>query len=220
VNSGATSLAEGKYIYKTDVNLVLGNERAVRAYVLRATLETLPEWKNHNVGVGLAPYDECRTVMKKAAVIDNEMWVYHINATLVQDIVGAVKIASHYFKVDPAVFLHDIYIKNLNDDRQSDLLKESKEALIRANKDLYSGTCNALTEAAKLLGVSGRMNLYVFSHNKNPKIPQKELHDALESGGADSVETDTNRPYAESGANKGDAWIGIDTNFHLATFKL
>lgn len=217
MTSGATSLAEDKVQFKTDVNLILGNEQKLRAYVLRATHLALPQWKDHNVGVGIAPYEECHHINKDAAVIDNEMWVYQINATIAQDIVSAVTIASKYFRVDPAIFLRDIYVKNLNDDREDDL---SKNQLIRANKQLYSGVCSALSEAARQLGVSGRLQLYVFSHNKNYKIPQNDLHEALLSGGADSVVTDIHKPWATSGSNDGKDKLKIKTNFHLATINL
>ncbi len=218
MSNGATSLAEGSYKFKTDVGLVLGNEREVRTHVLRTTLDDLSVWKSRNVGVSLAPYeDRATTGRKTAALIDNEMWVYGINATMEQDIVAAVKIASKYFRVDPAVFLSDIYVKNLNAERENEM---EGQALIRANKDLYGGVSGALTAAAKYLGVSGRLQLYVFSHNKNPKIPQQSLADALIGGGAASVVTDEHRPKVEVGSNTGQQSIRQRTNFHLATLNV
>ncbi|HEY6530602.1 MAG TPA: hypothetical protein VIZ65_18085 [Cellvibrionaceae bacterium] len=53
------------------------------------------------------------------------------------------------------------------------------EALIRANKSLYTGVCNALLEAARLLGIGHQLNFYVFSKSVNPKMPQQALEEAL-----------------------------------------
>ena len=212
--SGATTLGEGHYEFKTDVNLIFGNQRVERSHVLRTSAYSLSVWKTRNPGVGLSPFkDRLATVTKDASIIDKDVWVFGINATSAQDIVGAVKLASRYYNTKPSDILNDIYAKNLNDDRET---KMANEVLIRANRDLYSGVCRALVEAAKMLGVSNQLNFYVFSKNNNPKIPQSYLVDALKAGGASSVATDDNRPRVMVGDNQGIDSIPQLTNFHLA----
>ncbi len=218
-HDGATSLAEGRYAFKTDVNLIFGKQNQKRTYVLRTTLHSLPIWRNRNPGVGLSLFKSRATeigVEKYASIIDGDLWVFSINACLVQDIVAAVKIASCYFKVKPSVFLSNIYAKNLNADDENGM---ATQVLIRANKDLYTNTCKALIDAAKQLGVSNALNFYVFSHNKNPKIPKTDLVDALQSGGADSVVTDEREPIVIMGDNQGIDQLKLRTNVHLAILK-
>lgn len=215
--SGATTLGEGQYEFKTDVNLIFGNQRVGRTHVLRTSAYSLPVWKTRNPSVGLSPFkDRTATVTKDASIIDKEVWVFGINATSAQDIVSAVKLASRYYDIKPSVILNDVYAKNLNVDSENNL---TNEILIRANKDLYSGVCKALVDAAKLLGVSNQLNFYVFSKSNNPKIPQSDLVDALKAGGASSVTTDENRPRVMVGDNKGIDSIPQLTNFHLAKLK-
>ena len=212
--SGATSLAEGKYEFKTDVNLIFGKESVQRTHVLRTTLHSLTLWKNRNPGIALSPY---KVQTKDAAIINGEVWVFGINASWAQDIVIAVKIASNHYKVKPFVLLSNVYAKNLNAEGES---KMSNQALIRANKNLYGDTCKALVNAAKQLGISNKLNFYVFSHNENPKIPQADLAAALQDGGADSVVTDEHKPKVTVGDNQGTRRIRQRTNFHLATLDV
>lgn len=215
--SGATTLGEGQYEFKTDVNLIFGNQRVGRTHVLRTSAYSLSVWKTRNPSVGLSPFkDRTATVTKDTSIIDKEVWVFGINATSAQDIVSAVKLASRYYDIKPSVILNDVYAKNLNVDSENNL---ANEILIRANKDLYSGVCKALVDAAKLLGVSNQLNFYVFSKSNNPKIPQSDLVDALKAGGASSVAIDANRPRVMVGDNKGIDSIPQLTNFHLAKLK-
>ena len=216
-HNGATSLAEGQYQFKTDVNLIFGKQRLERTHVLRTTLYGLAAWKNRNPSVGLSPFKDLTSgVTKYASVIDGEIWGFGINASITQDIVAAIKIASRYYEVKASVLLSDIYAKNLNVEGESDI---ANQCLIRANKDLYTNTCKALADAARQLGVSNKLNFYVFSKNNNPKITQPDLVDALQSGGADSVVTDEHKPKVRSGNNKGTRSIIQHTNFHLATIS-
>jgi hypothetical protein len=217
IQNGATTLAEEKYEYKTDVNLIFGNKRVERTDVLRTTLHSLPVWKTRNPNVGLSPFkDRTSTVTKDASVIDGEMWVFGVNATQAQDIAAAIKIASNYYNIKPSVLLADIYAKNLNAEGEHEM---SNQALVRANKDLYSTVCKALIGAAKQLGVSNQFNFYVFSKNNNTKIPQPELASALREGGASSVNTDEHRPRVTVGDNTGKLYIQQFSNLHLATLK-
>ena len=216
--SGAMTIAEGKHEYKTDVELVLGNQRKGRSYVLRTTLESLSVWKTRNVNVAMSPYtDNSAAKSKDAAVIEGEIWVYAVNSTQTQDIVAAVKIAAKYFKVDPQTILREIYVKNLNVEREGDFTNEAK---VKANKGLYTSVCQALVGAAKQLGLSGELQLHVFNHNKNPKLPREDLIDSLVSGGASNVETDTHKPKVQIGSNSGEQSLVQKTNFHLATLKV
>jgi hypothetical protein len=215
--SGATTLGEGQYEFKTDVNLIFGGQRLARAHVLRTSAYSLSVWKTRNPSVGLSPFkDRTATVTKEASVIDKEMWVFGVNATSAQDIANAVKLASRYYNTKPSEILNDIYAKNLNVDRETEM---ANEILIRANKDLYSGVCKALIEAAKMLGVSNQLNFYIFSKSNNPKIPQSDLVDALKSGGASSVTTDDSKPRVMVGNNLGTRSMQQLTNFHLAKLK-
>ena len=43
---GVMTLAEGSHKYKTDVELVLSDERKIRNYVLRTSLDGLSVWKH------------------------------------------------------------------------------------------------------------------------------------------------------------------------------
>lgn len=214
--NGAMSVAEDKYAFKTDVNLIFGNQSVTRTHVLRTTLHSLPIWKTRNASISVSPHeDRSASVIKEAAIIDREMWTFEIDATSAEDIVAAVKFASNYYDVPPDVLLKNVYAKNLNAENVDSKHDEIK---IRINKDLYSSTCNAVLQAAKILGVSCQLNFYVFSKN-NTKIPHNELKDALLRGGADSVATDDHRPKVQVGNNAGTASLMQRTNFHLATLS-
>lgn len=215
--NGATTLGEGQHEFKTDVNLIFGGQRVERMQVLRTSAYSLSVWKTRNPSVGLSPFkDRMATVTKEASIIDKEVWVYGVNATSAQDIASAVKLASRYYNTQPSDILNDIYAKNLNVDRETDM---ANEVLIRANKALYSDVCKALVGAAKILGISNQLNFYVFSKNNNPKIPQSDLVDALKSGGASSVTTDDSKPRVMVGNNLGTRSMQQLTNFHLAKLK-
>ncbi|EIK45736.1 hypothetical protein O59_001375 [Cellvibrio sp. BR] len=215
--SGATTLGEGQYEFKTDVNLIFGNQRVERSHVLRTSAYSISIWKTRNPGIGLSPFkDRTSSVTKEASIIDKEIWVFGINATSSQDIVNAVKLASRYYNTKPSDILSDIYAKNLNDDREADM---ANEVLIRANKALYSDVCKALVDAAKLLGISNQLNFYVFSKSNNPKIPQPDLIEALKTGGASSAATDDHKPRVSVGNNLGTRSVQQLTNFHLAKLK-
>ncbi|MBU6950184.1 hypothetical protein [Hahella sp. HN01] len=95
----------------------------------------------------------------------------------------------------------------------------SNQALIRANKSLYSNTCKAILQAAKQLGISPEINFYVFSRNDNFKIPGNDLHEALTDGGATNVMTDQNRYKVSIGRNDNSAFTTQMTNFHMASLK-
>jgi len=218
IQSGVTSLAEGQYEFKADVNFIFGKQRIERTHVLRTAFHSLAEWKARNPHIGLSPFKgQNSAVAKYASIIDGEVWVFGVNATQAQDIVAAVKIASSHYKVKPSIFLQDIYTKNLNAELEN---KMANEALIRANIGLYTEVCEALIGAAKQLGVSHQLNFYVFSNNNNPKILRNNLVKALKAGGAESVETDKHRPRVTVGDNLGRRSIEQLTHFHLAKLKV
>ncbi|NOY16655.1 MAG: hypothetical protein GXP23_06985 [Gammaproteobacteria bacterium] len=219
IQNGATSLAEGKYAFKTDVNFIFGKQQRIeRTYVLRTTFHSLAEWKIRNPHIELSPFkSQNSAVVKYASIIDGEVWVFGINATQARDIVAAVKIASLYYRVKPSVFLQDIYTKNLNAEHED---KMTYEGLIRANIDLYTEVCGALIDAAKQLGVSHQLNFHVFSKNNNPKMPRNDLVKSLKAGGAESIETDEHCPRVMVGDNLGERSIDQFTHFHLAILKV
>ncbi|WP_308365371.1 MULTISPECIES: hypothetical protein [unclassified Microbulbifer] len=215
--SGATSIAEDNYAFKTDVNLIFGNQSVTRRYVLRTTLHSLPIWKTRNSNISVSLHeDRSASVSKEAAIIDREMWAFEIDVTRSDDIVSAVKFASNYYDVPSDVLLKNVYAKNLN---AENIDSKHDEIKIRTNKKLYTSTCNAIRQAAKILGVSCQLNFYVFSKNNNQKIPQNQLKNALVDGGANSVATDEHRPKVQVGNNSGNDFITQRTNFHLATFS-
>lgn len=215
---GAMSLGESQHKFKTDVGLVFGKQRKDRQYVLRTTLHPLGVWKTRNPGVSGSPFKiKNMSIQKDAAIIDKEVWVFNVNGTLAQDIVISVKMASQFYNVSPATIFSEVYAKNINVDKENDL---ANQALIRANKTLYSNTCKAILQAAKQLGVYNEINFYVFSRNDNYKIPSEDLHEALKEGGAINIRTDEHRHKVQLGNNEDSKGIIQMTNFHMASFKV
>ncbi len=220
--SGATALAEGGRKFKVDVDLIFNNLKSTdRKYILRTVFDDLGTWKAKYVEVNISPCEsKAHNQNKEYAIIDNEVWVFRINATHPADIITAVNIASKHYKVTPDTFLKDVYIKNMNAEQENEM---GMEALIKANKSLYTGTCNALREAAKTLAYKGPLRLHIFSNNKNPKMPQIDLHSALTEGGAKKVETDPAKyQYLVS---KNDNSQPVDqkpffTHHHVAVFDI
>ena len=216
---GAMSIAEGNYEYRVNVNLILDGGQKIKKHVLRTTLDSLSVWKSKYVK-NASPFEKViNGVTKDAAIIDKEVWVFNIDATRAEDIVIAVTIAKSYFKVSAKDIIGDVYVKNLNTERENEMEAQAK---VRANKKLYSSTSIALSEAAKKLGVSGSINLWVFSNNLNPKIPKDDLHEALlKDGTASSVTTDDKTKHVFFvGSNDGTTELKIKTNLHLATLRI
>jgi len=216
---GAMSIAEGSYDYRVDVNLVLDSGKKIKKYVLRTTLDSLSVWKSKYSKNSSAFKELINGITKDAAIIDGEVWVFSIDATNPADIFIAVSIAKNYFKVKAEDIIGDVYVKNLNAERENEM---ERQALVRANKTLYSSVCQALVQAAKNLGVSGTINFWIFSNNVNPKIPKQDLHEALLTDGkATSVTTDDNSKHVfVVGSNDGTVEQKIKTNLHLATLKI
>ncbi|MGM8227839.1 hypothetical protein ACSV5M_14730 [Cellvibrio sp. ARAG 10.3] len=216
--SGAMTIAEGDLRFKVDVSVVFGGGAAAKKYVLRTTLDSIGVWKAKYVKVNTSPFQgRVKTTLKDAAIIDKEVWVFNVDATRSVDVVAAIEIAMKVYQVPAADIIRDIYVKNLN--IESENLMES-QAKVRANKALYKNTCNAIREAAEKLGVRGEINLWVFSSNVNPKIPQQDLHQSLNEGGARSVATDELQYKIWSGSNDGERAERFKTNLHLAKFTL
>ena len=134
-------------------------------------------------------------------------------------IFAAVKIGMACYKIGAAELLSDIYVKNLNTDQENEM---GRQALIKANQKLYESVAKAIREAARLLGVSGIINLHVFSNKKNYKIPKDDLHIALRDGGADSVEMDETTKFKyDVQSNDGEQFFeNMITHLHLAKFKV
>ena len=214
--SGATTIAEGDVKYKTDASLIIGG-RNERSCVLRTTLDTMDIWKSKYVKTPRSPFEaKIKTVTKEAAIIDGEVWVFNINATLPPDLVAAVEIACRFYKVKPDDIFENIYVKNLNAEREHEM---AAKALIQANKNLYTKTCEALLTAARSLNIRKSLNFYVFSNKANFKIPHGDLRDALTKGGAISVTTDDKKHEYTSGSNDGKRILKMFTHLHLATLQ-
>lgn len=220
--SGATALAEGGRKFKVDVDLIFNNLKSTdRKYILRTVFDSLGAWKAKYAEVNISPCEsKAHSQNREYAIIDGEVWVFGINATKSADIVGAIQIACKHYKVNQSVFLKDIYIKNMNAEHENEM---GLDALIKANKSLYRSTCDALRAAAVSLSYKGSINLHVFSNNKNPKIPQIDLHQALKDGGAKELTLDPSKyQYLVS---KNDNTQPADqkpfiTNHHVAIFDI
>ncbi|HTF98346.1 MAG TPA: hypothetical protein VL995_19560 [Cellvibrio sp.] len=215
---GALSLAECRPEFKVDCTLILNNGRDKKDFILRTALDSVAVWKSKNTEIPISPFQgKVNLTSKDAAIIENDVWVFGVDATKSQDVFAAVKIGMDYYKAKATDIIGDVYVKNLNTDHQDSL---SKHDLIIENKKLYSGVCKAVLEAAKLLGVQGVINFYVISSNINHKIPVQDLHAALKDGGAEKIETDNIQYKMWSGSNSGQKAVIIKQNLHLASLKI
>jgi len=208
------TLAEGSQQkdYKTDATLILNGIDA-RGYILRTAYDPLPVWKT-KYAKGVSPfYPRLKTSVKEAALIDDEIWVFGIDGNRSKDIIDAVTIATAYYKFPAKYFLTNIYIKNLNAESERDI---DLKLLIRMNKELYEKTVVAIKDACAHFGVRESVNIHVYSANINYKIPKDDLHQALKSGGASTVETDSRELIYRSGSNDNQLRDRIDTNMHVA----
>lgn len=215
---GALTLAEGNPAFRADADIIFNNGKDKKDFVLRTTFDDIGVWKAKH-GVSISPFKAGNVGAQKwIALIEKDYWVFGIDATNANDIFTAVKIGMSFYKAKASDLLSDIYIKNLNIENEQQLLRE---LLVKANQKLYENVCKAIVQAAKLLGVNGILNFYVFSNNKNFKIPKDDLHTALKEGGADSVETNPH-PYKFSvGSNDGKrVFENLISHMHLAKFKV
>lgn len=217
-SQGAMSIAEGNFDYRVDVNLVLDGGQKVKKYILRTTLDSISVWKA-KYPKNSSPFTEViGGISKYAAVVDNEVWVFGIDSTNSSDIFTAVTIATRYFQVSAQQLIGEVYVKNLNAERENEM---ELQALVRANKTLYSKVCSALVDAARKLGVSGDVNFWIFSNNVNQKIPKEQLHEALTDGGATAITTDdTTKHVFLVGSNDGTSERKFKTHLHLAKLKI
>lgn len=214
MSKGAMTLAEGSQHkdYKTDATLILNGVDA-RGYILRTAYDPLSVWKS-KYSKGTSPfYPRLKTSVREAALIDNEIWVFGIDATRSKDIIDAVTIATIFYKVPANYFLGNIYIKNLNaeGERGMDL-----KLLVDINRKLYEQTVVAIREACVHFGMRESVNVHVYSSNINHKIPKDVLHGALKSGGANNVQTDDRELNYKSGGNDHVLRARVDTNMHVA----
>jgi len=215
---GAITLAEGRFDYKTDVDIILNNGRNKKDFVVRTCLDQYSVWKAKYAKSGSPFKAFIKGTLKEAAIIDREVWVFSVDATKAQDIFTAVRIGMNYFKVDAEDIIQDVYVKNLNAEQENDMLRQ---ALVSANKKLYQAVCAAIIEAAQLLGCRNKLSFWVFSNSANPKIPKPELQDALTKGGASGVESDdqTNHTFMV-GDNFGGPGRKFKTHLHLAKLDI
>lgn len=216
-NKGALALAECIPQYAVDCTLMLYSQKAKREFVVRTSLDGIGVWKARN-NVPMSPYsDKVQGVTKDAAIINGEIWIFGIDATKSTDVTTAVRIGMKYHQVGAKDIIGDVYVKNLNTELENEL---GSQALVTANKQLYRDVYTAVLDAAKLLGVSGVINFYVISSNKNWKIPKEDLHAALKEGGAQEVETDDHIIEIYSSNNAGLKALKIKQNLHLATVSI
>ncbi|WP_157496543.1 hypothetical protein [Hahella ganghwensis] len=128
--NGAVALAEGNPDFKVEVNLVFNNERVKKDFVLRTTLDQLSVWKAKH-SVPASPFRaKHKEVTKEAAFIDNEVWVFGIDATKSTDICAAVQIGMHCYKAKADELLGNIYVKNLNAERENEMEAQGKRPAI------------------------------------------------------------------------------------------
>jgi hypothetical protein len=214
MTNGAMTLAEGSQHkdYKTDATLILNGTDA-RGHILRTAYDPLPVWKT-KYAKGISPfYPRVKTTVREAALIDDEIWVFGIDGRRSQDIVDAVTIATSYYKVPAKYFLSSIYIKNLNVENEHSV---DLQLRVQLNKELYEKTVIAIREACTHFGIRTSVNIHVYSSNINYKIPKDALHEALRSGGASHVETDSRELNYRSGSNDNKLRARVDTNMHVA----
>lgn len=211
--NGALTIAEGSPKYKTDVSLVIGGS-VERKYVIRTAFDCLSIWKT-KYAKNISPfYPRLRTSIKDAAVIDNEVWIFGVDARNYQQIVDSIKIGARYYQVPASEIMRDVYVKNLNAERENEM---ELEALIRANMRLYQATTVAIKRAAEVLGIRKEINFYIFSAGKNQKIPKENLRSSLENSGAKKFQSDTRIHITEIGSNDGARTRLAPNNLFLAT---
>lgn len=215
---GALTIAEGHPDFVTDADIMFNNGRDKKDFVLRTTRDEIGVWKSKH-GVSIAGFKSKGVAPQKwAARIEKDYWVFGIDATKSDDIFAAVKIGMACYNAKASDLISDIYVKNLNIENEQQV---GRDVLVKANQNLYEGVCKAITRAAKLLGVHGVVNFYVFSNVKNFKIPQQNLHEALKNGGADSVETDITPHKFSVGSNDGKrVFENLISHMHLAKFTV
>ena len=89
---GAMTLAEGHPDFKTDADIIFKADREKRDFILRTTKDDIGLWKTKH-GVNISGFKAKNIIPPKwSAKIDNEYWVFCIDATKTNDIVAAVKI--------------------------------------------------------------------------------------------------------------------------------
>lgn len=218
-SKGALTIAEGHPDFLTDADIIFNNGRDKKDFVLRTTLDDIEVWKvKHKISI--SPFKAGSTAPQKwVARIEKDYWVFGIDARKSDDIFAAVKIGMTCYNAKASDLIREIYVKNLNIENESHCV--NRELLVEENKKLYQGVCSAIMQAAKLLGVQGALNFYIFSNNKNHKLPKDELHSALRYGGAASVETDIATHKFSVGSNDGNrVFENLLSHMHLAKLNV
>lgn len=218
-SKGALTIAEGNPKYLTDADIIFGNGRDKREFVLRTTLDDIEVWKV-KYQVPISPFKAGGTAPQKwVARIENDYWVFGVDATKADDIFSAVKIGMTCYNAKASDLIRDIYVKNLNIENESHFV--NRDLLVKENQKLYQDVCAAIIQAAKLLGVQNTLNFYIFSNNKNFKIPKDDLHTALREGGATSIATDDVVHQFDVGSNDGmRTFKNLISHMHLAKLNV
>ena len=138
--------------------MVFGGNTKIQKFVLRTSFDSLSVWKAKYAKVNASPFQAfIKTVVKEAAFIDGEIWVFGIDSTNSLDIVTAVEVSMKAYKVKASDIISDVYVKNLNTENENGMENHDR---INANKSLYTKTSIALKEAAQKLQVKGTLNLW------------------------------------------------------------
>ncbi|QFT54421.1 hypothetical protein [Microbulbifer sp. THAF38] len=209
----ALTVAEAGPNYKVDVSLVIGGS-VENKYVLRTTYDSLSVWKA-KYAKNISPfYPKLKTNIKDAAIIDNEIWIFAVDATNELHLIDAVKIGASFYKIRPDEIIRNVYVKNLNSEKENNM---EVDALIKANMQLYEKSTEAIKKAARFFGITESINFHVFSAAKNHKLPKDNLKDALKSGGAKNITTDKRIHLFLTGSNDGEREAEILTNLYVAS---
>lgn len=99
-------------------------------FVLRTCFDTYSIWKARYSKDG-SPFNALiKGTSKESAIVDNEVWVFNVDAEVSNDIFTAVKIGMDYFKVSAEDIIRDVYVKNLNAENEGEL----NHGLVQANQ--------------------------------------------------------------------------------------
>ncbi len=235
MRSAGFTVAEGSFLPNllTNTNLIIKNETLIevpRKLVLRTCFDPIEVWRAkhnfpqlHTESTSGVFKGESKTE-KWFAEINNDLWFFGIDGTNPDDIITSVQGLMHYthsrmgFTMTPGEILGEVYIKNLNAERESDL---SNIDLIKQNKQLYEATFMSVVDAAKALNVLHDLDIYVYSNNRNPKISGGDILDAMNQADATRAFTYSKRIKQQSQSNDATAVTPANmvTNLHMGTFS-
>lgn len=226
--TGATTLAEGDPKFKVDANLVFNKNK--KSFILRTAFDQFGVWKTKYPSARVSSIDgQANKTFKESKFIDGEVWVFGIDATNAEHLVAAVKIAAEAYKTTAHNIFNDVFMKNLNSENEASIVNKHFPAtqqeywapLVKANKNLYKNTSQAILEAAKKLNIQGKVTTWVFSNAANPKAPKQELHRAMRQGGLKDVMMLKKGVKMGAGSNDGaEENSNLINHIHFGSFTL